>query len=98
LLHLTRLDLFDARYAIEADVINIGTGLGSIALALLGAPPVVAGLFYFVLGRSAPCTVPGADGIAARSSDPSDIGTLLGCQGCPRRPAESDQVEQGPAG
>jgi len=49
-LHLTRLDLFDARYAIEADVINIGTGLGSIALALLGAPPVVAGLFYFVLG------------------------------------------------
>jgi uncharacterized membrane protein len=49
-LHLTRLDLFDARYAIEADVINIGTGLGSIALALLGAPPLVAGLFYFVLG------------------------------------------------
>ena len=49
-LHLTRLDMFDARYAIEADVINIGTGLGSIALALLGAPPVVAGLFYFVLG------------------------------------------------
>jgi len=31
-------------------VINIGTGLGSIALALLGAPPLVAGLFYFVLG------------------------------------------------
>ena len=31
-------------------MINIGTGLGSIALALLGAPPVVAGLFYFVLG------------------------------------------------
>jgi uncharacterized membrane protein len=50
ILHLTRLDLFDARYAIEADVINIGTGLGSIALALLGAPPLVAGLFYFVLG------------------------------------------------
>ena len=49
-LHLTRLDLFDARYAIEADVINIGTGLGSIALALLGAPPLAAGLFYFVLG------------------------------------------------
>jgi len=49
-LQLTRLDLFDARYAIEADVINIGTGLGSIALALLGAPPLVAGLFYFVLG------------------------------------------------
>jgi hypothetical protein len=39
-LHLTRLDLFDARYAIEADVINIGTGLGSVALALLGAPPL----------------------------------------------------------
>jgi uncharacterized membrane protein len=49
-LHLTRLDLFDARYAIEANVINIGTGLGSIALALLGAPPPVAGFFYFVLG------------------------------------------------
>jgi len=49
-LRLTRLDLFDARYAIEADLINIGTGLGSIGLALLGAPPVVAGLFYFVLG------------------------------------------------
>ena len=49
-LHLTRLDLFDARYAIEANVINIGTGLGSIALALLGAPPAVAGFFYLVLG------------------------------------------------
>lgn len=49
-LHLTKLDLFDARYAIEANLINIGTGLGSIALALLGAPPAVAGLFYFVLG------------------------------------------------
>ena len=49
-LRLTRLDLFDARYAIEADLINIGTGLGSIALALLGAPPVVAGFFYMVLG------------------------------------------------
>ena len=49
-LHLTRLDLFDAQYAIEADLINIGTGLGSIVLALLGAPPVVAGFFYFVLG------------------------------------------------
>jgi hypothetical protein len=32
-LHLTRLDRFDARYAIEANLINIGTGLGSIALA-----------------------------------------------------------------
>jgi hypothetical protein len=49
-LHLTRLDLFDARYAIEADLINIGAGLGSIGLALLGAPPVVAGFFYLVLG------------------------------------------------
>ena len=49
-LHLTRIDLFDARYAMEANLINIGTGLGSIALALLGAPPVIAGLFYFVLG------------------------------------------------
>ena len=49
-LHLTRLDLFDARYAIEANVINIGTGLGSIALALLGAPPAVARFFYLVLG------------------------------------------------
>lgn len=49
-LHLTRLDLLDARYAIEANVINIATGLGSIALALLGVAPVVAGLFYFVLG------------------------------------------------
>ena len=34
----------------EANLINIGTGLGSIALALLGAPAAVAGLFYFVLG------------------------------------------------
>ena len=49
-LRLTRLDLFDARYAIEANVINIGTGLGSILLALLGAPPVLAGFFYLVLG------------------------------------------------
>lgn len=49
-LHLTRLDLFDARYAIESNVINIGTGLGSIVLALLGAPPAVAGFFYLVLG------------------------------------------------
>jgi uncharacterized membrane protein len=49
-LHLTRLDLHDARYAIEANVINIGTGLGSIALALLGAPPAIAGFFYLVLG------------------------------------------------
>ena len=49
-LHLTRLDLFDARYAIESNVINIGTGLGSIPLALLGAPPAVAGFFYLVLG------------------------------------------------
>jgi uncharacterized membrane protein len=49
-LHLTRLDLFDARYALEANVINILTGLGSIALALLGAPPAIAGLFYLVLG------------------------------------------------
>jgi len=49
-LHLTRLDLYDARYAIEANLINIGTGLGSIALAMLGAPPAVAGFFYLVLG------------------------------------------------
>ena len=49
-LRLTRLDLFDARYAIEANLISIGTGLGSIVLALLGAPPLIAGLFYFVLG------------------------------------------------
>ena len=49
-LHLTRLDLFDARYAIEANLINVGTGLGSIVLALIGAPPVIAGVFYFVLG------------------------------------------------
>jgi len=49
-LHLSRLDVFDARYAIEANLINIGTGLGSIALAMLGAPPVVAGFFYLVLG------------------------------------------------
>ena len=49
-LRLTRLDLYDARYAIEANVINIGTGLGSILLALLGAPPIVAGFFYLVLG------------------------------------------------
>jgi hypothetical protein len=49
-LHLTRLDLFDAQYAIEANLINIGTGLGSVLLALLGAPPLVAGFFYFVLG------------------------------------------------
>ena len=49
-LHLTQLDLYDARYAIEADIINIGTGLGSIALALFGAPPVIAGFFYSVLG------------------------------------------------
>src|SRR2546428_115091 len=48
-LHLTRLDLYDARYAIEANVINIGTGLGSILLALLGAPPILAGFFYLVL-------------------------------------------------
>ena len=50
LLHLSRLDLFDARYAIESNLINIGTGLGSIALAVLGAPPAVAGFFYLVLG------------------------------------------------
>ena len=49
-LRLTRLDLFDARYAMEANLINIGTGLGSVALALAGAPALVAGLFYFVLG------------------------------------------------
>jgi len=49
-LHLTRLDLFDARYAIESNVINIGTGVGSIVLALLGQPPAVAGFFYLVLG------------------------------------------------
>jgi hypothetical protein len=49
-LHLTHLDMFDARYAMEANLINIGTGIGSIMLALVGAPPVVAGLFYFVLG------------------------------------------------
>lgn len=49
-LHLTKLDLYDARYAIEANVINIGTGLGSILLALLGAPPILAGFFYLVLG------------------------------------------------
>jgi len=49
-LRLTRVDLYDARYAIEANVINIGTGLGSILLALLGAPPVIAGFFYLVLG------------------------------------------------
>ena len=49
-LHLTRLDLYDARYAIESNAINIGTGLGSIVLALLGASPVIAGFFYFVLG------------------------------------------------
>jgi hypothetical protein len=53
-LHLTRLDLFDARYAIEANLINIGTGLGSIALAIRGAAPVVAGLFYFVRGPVRP--------------------------------------------
>jgi hypothetical protein len=28
--------MHDARYAIEANVTNIGTGLGSIVLALLG--------------------------------------------------------------
>jgi hypothetical protein len=67
-LRLTRLDLFDARYAIEADVINIGTGLGSIALALLGAPPLVAGFFYFVLARSVRCMAPEAGGIAESSS------------------------------
>ena len=50
LLHLSRLDLFDARYAIESNLINIGTGLGSILLALFGAPPAVAGFFYLVLG------------------------------------------------
>ena len=50
MLHLSRLDLYDARYAIEANVINIGTGVGSIVLALLGAPPAVAGFFYLVLG------------------------------------------------
>jgi len=50
LLHLTRIDLFDARHAMEANLINVGTALGSIALALLGAPPAVAGLFYFILG------------------------------------------------
>jgi len=49
-LHLNRLDLYDARYAIEANAINIGTALGSILLALLGAPPIVAGFFYLVLG------------------------------------------------
>jgi len=49
-LRLTRLDLFDARYAIESNAINIGTGLGSILLALVGAPPAVAGFFYLVLG------------------------------------------------
>ena len=50
LLHLTRVDLFDARYAMEANVINIGTGLSSVVLALVGAPPALAGWFYFVLG------------------------------------------------
>jgi len=49
-LHLTRLDLYDARYAIEANLINIGTGFGSILLAVLGAPPILAGFFYLVLG------------------------------------------------
>ena len=49
-LHLSSLDLHDARYAIEADIINIGTGLGSILLALLGAPPLIAGFFYLILG------------------------------------------------
>jgi len=32
------------------NVINMLTGLGSIVLALLGAPPAIAGLFYLVLG------------------------------------------------
>ena len=49
-LRLTRLDLYDARYAMEANVINMLTGLGSIVLALLGVAPVIAGFFYLVLG------------------------------------------------
>ena len=44
------LDLYDARYAMEANVINMLTGLGSIVLALSGVAPVIAGFFYLVLG------------------------------------------------
>ena len=49
-LHLNRLELFDTRYAIESNVINVGVGAASMALAAVGAPSAVAGLVYLALG------------------------------------------------
>jgi uncharacterized membrane protein len=48
-LRLTRLELFDTRYEIEVNVINVGTALASV---IVGGPPasLLAGLVYFALG------------------------------------------------
>jgi uncharacterized membrane protein len=51
-LHLTRLELFDTRYDIEASLINVGTGLASVLIAVVAGASwaATAGLIYLVLG------------------------------------------------
>jgi uncharacterized membrane protein len=51
-LRLTRLELFDTRYEIQVNLINVGTALASVSVAIMGgaSAAIVAGLLYFLLG------------------------------------------------
>lgn len=49
-LGLTPLELHDTRYEMQVTLINMGTGLASIAVAAIGGAAGAAGLVYFALG------------------------------------------------